>query len=289
LIIRRTPDDGHRYRPAVFRQIENFRGTLYNEARNLAHPLALASISWRGFENAVDRAITDFESLRTADAKPGSTAFTATLESYAALLANGVEFSDTISRAVAECFLPAHEKPNIPLVNRDRRHMAMISNKPKHNQNFFAPVMGTADDGRKVFGFSVYEITAKGMQVPNRQIHDKAEAFSLALEIKRTVATVFVIAERVADFISQRGDLNDGVALQLNDSDIARMRLLGRVSELPACRFPFERGDVPGIEFIGSVMTVRSSGGTAQRLPNRIAMSLAATPYTGALSIKVPL
>ena len=255
----------------------------------MAHPHALASVSWSGFESALNHAIADFESLRAADAEPGSDAFKRALESYAALLAKGVEFSDTISSAVAGCFLQAGEKPKIPQVTKDRRHMAMICNKPKHNQNFLAPVTGTAGDGRKVFGFSVYEITPKGVQIPNKEIHSEAEAFSLALEIKRAVATVFVIGERVAGFISTKGDMDAAPVAPLSEGDLVRVALLRRVSELPSDRFPFERGDVPGIEFTGSEMTLRSSGGVAPRLPDRITMSISATPQLGALSIKVPL
>ena len=287
--IYRSPDDGHRYRPSIFRQIESFGGELHHEERGLAHPHALASVPWAGFEGALSRAVTDFEALRVTGGEPGSDAFRRALESYAALLAQGVAFSDTIWKPVAECFLPVGEEPKIPHVAKDRRHIAMICNKPKHNQNFLTPVTGTADDGRKVLGFSVYEITPKGVQISNREIHSEAEAFSLALEIKRAVTTVFVIGERMADFISSIAVPNSIPAASLSGGDIARVELLRRVCELPSDRFPFERGDVPGIEFSGTEVTIRSSGRFARRLPGQIRMTVSATPQLGALSIKVPL
>ena len=273
----------------MFRQIEAFGGTLHHEKHDLAHPIALASSSWTAVERALNRAIIDFSTVLAGRFKPGNPEYAVALDSHAALIGRAAEFIETLTENVASAFVVPGEKLRISHVKKERRHIDVICNKLKHNQNFLAPVTATANDGRIAYGFSVYSIDAKGEQHPNPEIHKQAEAFSLPLEIRRTIVDCYVISERVSEFVEQYGSINlysmETPALE----DGQRLDLFKRVSELPKTCFPFEKGPFPVVGVEGSELTIRPSGGDAERLPHNVTMVVSGTPYLGALKIKVPL
>jgi len=292
MTILRTASDGHRYRPGLFRAVEQFEGPMYYEQRAQAHPIPTATNSWNRVEGAADRVLGDFNALSIVlGANPrnpiGQPTFERLLQSHSALISRVAEFIETISENVAACFVSPGGRVRVAELRPSRRHVDLICNALKHNQNILTPIVGESRGGVVIPGFVVFEVTPGGVQRPNPLIHNIRRAFSFAVEIRRTLAAAYVVGENVGRLIGT-ASANNGC--QRNDeSEARRVQLLKQVSQLPIDIFPFEGSrDMPLWEFPESKLTIRQSGGRVAAAPAPIKMITTFTPQIGALSFERP-
>ncbi len=289
--------DGQHYRPPLFRQIEQYDGSLYNVDRKRGHPLALALKSWAGVESALDRGLDDFTQLAEAfdtsrcDIEHNKKIVSHALQSYGSFLARVADFIETIGEKVASCFVKEGNKTSIRNLRNDRLHIDLINNAIKHNQNFLSSLLVITPEGKKIQGFAVYELTARGMQRPNPIIHKAHRAFSFATEIRRTLATAYIVGDNVGQFITALSKNAPTRPLQqrVDPNEYHLLGLIQRVIDLPIDVFPDENSTtMPFWHFENGVLTIRRAGGKAIPAPRQSTFVMPATPVIGALSIQVP-
>lgn len=286
--------DGQQYRPPLFRQIEQHGGPLFNIDRGYGHPFALASKSWASVESALDRVLDDFSRLAEAfedNNEQSRNVASHALQSFGAFSARTAEFIETITENVASCFVKPREKISIRNLKNDRKHIDLINNFIKHNQNFFSSILLLTPEGIKIHGFAVYEVTASGVQRPNAIVHKNRRAFSFANEIRSTFTAAYIVGDNVGRFISstlQNAPLQP-LQQRPNPNEKHFFGLIRKLINLPIYVFPDEgRTTMPFLEFENGILTIRRQGGDAISASPQSRFIFPATPVVGALKIQVP-
>lgn len=258
--------DGHCYRPPLFSQIERYDGPFYYHERRLGHPLSISLHSWQAVERALERVLDNFAAVdlgmsQSVQFDLNGEAYRLLLEAHREFIYRAAEFLETIVDKVPACFTPMGKKASLPQsVKNIRRHIDVICNKLKHEQNRLVP-LGCYSQMGSVAGYAVCAIDSSDTLGPNRAIHRDRRGFSFVTDIRRAMVDIYCVGAKVGIFIDKLGAPTSEMIIRSNE-DARRLELLRRVEFLPIRVFPFERsGHMPVWKIENQCLLIGSQGG----------------------------
>lgn len=264
--------DGHSYRPPLFSQLERYNGELFYHERKLGHPLSISTHSWLAVEHALERVLDKFTAMDSEFSHSKKTALHSKtcrdlLDAHREFIYRAAEFLETIVDKVPACFTPMEKKTGLRQSAKEiRRHVDVICNKLKHEQNRMVPVASYWQTGT-VLGYCVCTTDASDTLGPSRIIHRDRRGFSFGVDIRRVLADVYCIAAKVGRFIDKLEAPKSEVVINGNEG-IKRLELLSRVEFLPTHVFRFERsGHMPIWKIKDQGLLIGSQGGDVIRAP----------------------
>lgn len=260
-------DSATDYYPPCFRHLKYYSGADNWSARSLGHPLALFMTSWRNFQISLADVLDAIDKLGPLkpDESPPSEKISVVLKAYKNFIYAAAELIETMLERVPEALLPnpRKQKFKVKAIDAIRRHIDIVCNKLKHEQNDLLFVEFFYDTGNIAYGYRVVKFVGDACQ-PNSDVHKSQQAFSIPLDIKRTLAHVYLIAQRLGealdgypDFVA---DYNSESLSGTKMDPSSLIELLKRVAALPQTGFPDETpANCPDVLFSDGELKIRKS------------------------------
>jgi hypothetical protein len=262
--------DATSYYPPCFRQLKHYSGPDNWSARNLGHPLVLFMIGWRNFQTSLADVLDAVDGLGALrpDSKPSSDKRALLLKAHKSFIYAASELIETMIERVPEALLPSprSQKFKVKSIDTMRRHADIICNKLKHEQNELLFIEFFYDSGNIAYGYRVVKFVGEGCE-PNGDIHKSQQAFSIPLDIKRILAHIYLIAQRLGEALDHHPDFSVDYSKVLypgtNLDPSALIGLLIRVDALTPTGFLDEvAANCPDVMFGDGRLKIRKSRAT---------------------------
>jgi hypothetical protein len=231
--------------------------------------------AWASVEGSLKSVLPHLEALARAR-KPGAGGYTrdinydALTASYQRVLYECAEFIEVVCRGIWRSLSEVDGSVKIAGVASLRRHVDIITNKLKHDQNRIVPA-GIEFSLGDAYGYAVCSFNHEGTLGPNPDVHIDESVFMFGIDLRKVLAQLYLIAALVGEKmrVLHAGHLTGGT--QQSETSRGTEELLVRIDALPVVQAPrYSTAHVPIFQFDGEALVIALSGGRANSLGKAI-------------------
>ena len=249
--------DGHAFRPPCAYQLSMYAGPTLGNGR----PLALFNHSWSQMEEVFEDVLNKLDEVRKNGMEPTPAKYMhgidALIKSYTDLIYRASEFISLIIDNMKLSLVNREEsiKIKIESAKKFRRHVDIICNKLKHEQNRMGFV-GIKYKYAFVPAFSVLRFDSNGALVPNFDIHSRQESFSFLVDIKQIFGDIYFVSS-VAAKIFENLDFERKNQVDIKKDYGKITGIITKISNLPLLCVPDQDNrNLTDIKFDGKTLII---------------------------------
>jgi hypothetical protein len=205
-------DDGSGFLPQCASLLRRLKEPLFHDQQQLLHPLAIFNRRWANVERATSAVLDALDSW-SAQTEKADDQVRDLLKAQKDFLYDTTELIEDFEKNFRRSVIPPDglKKSPFSLSKGLRNHVVMQCNKMKHEHAYLGFVEVQYQFG-KILGYSVFALVDPGTLGPDKNVHQQRQAFSFAIEIRKVIANIYLLAEEVAADLIAHSTLDTGAS-----------------------------------------------------------------------------